>query len=96
MVPKTYSQELRSLGYGYPLRQPEPTGDVSIGDVGFLHNGAFLRLFNVATDWDGIAKEYVVGFEPLTIGPCTTSTLKSGIYTSRSVTQTPVVGGQIG
>ncbi|KAH9932555.1 uncharacterized protein B0H18DRAFT_986207 [Fomitopsis serialis] len=44
-----YAQELLPLGYGYPLWDPSPdpkAGEVEIGDVGFLENGQFMRLFN--------------------------------------------------
>lgn len=51
MSPKdydVYAEHLFKLGKGYPLWQPEPTkfGEVQIGDVGFLWEGAFMRLFN--------------------------------------------------
>lgn len=43
-----YAQRLFKYRHGYPLWQPEPTkfGEVHIGDVGFLRDGAFYRLFN--------------------------------------------------
>lgn len=41
-------------GYGYPLWHPELPDDleIQIGDVGFLRNGAFWRIFN-ATKAEG-------------------------------------------
>lgn len=45
-----YSSTLSTaLQEGYPLWFPEPhdTGEVQIGDVGYIHEGAFVRLFNV-------------------------------------------------
>ena len=30
----------------------QPGGHVSIGDVGYLYNGAFMRMFNVTIPWD--------------------------------------------
>lgn len=45
----TYADQLTSLGFGLPLWHPEPgrNEQVEIGDVGFLHDGQFIRLFNV-------------------------------------------------
>lgn len=66
-----YSQQLTKLGKGYPLWQPEPTkyGEILIGDVGYIQEGAFYRLFNVLRDEsDPINKLGVpVDFKPLTI-----------------------------
>ncbi|GBE87064.1 predicted protein [Sparassis crispa] len=47
-----YTQELWRLRYGYPLWDPElaPGGEVRIGDVGFIHEGAFHRFFNTLPD----------------------------------------------
>ena len=44
-----YAEQLYKSGRGIPLWYPEPsaTGEVQIGDVGFLYNGGFHRLFNV-------------------------------------------------
>ncbi|KZT65362.1 hypothetical protein DAEQUDRAFT_531069 [Daedalea quercina L-15889] len=44
-----YAHELLPLGYGYPLWDPSPdpkAGEIEIGDVGFMENGQFVRLFN--------------------------------------------------
>ena len=43
-----YAEQLISRRHGLPLWQPEPTkfGEVLIGDVGFVQNGCFYRLFN--------------------------------------------------
>lgn len=51
----SYAETLVSQGYGLPLWFPEPgkQGDVEIGDVGFVNEGRFIRLFNAmlpATD----------------------------------------------
>ena len=47
-----YAEELSRKGRGIPLWYPEPSpaGEVQIGDVGILFNGAFHRLFNVRFD----------------------------------------------
>ena len=44
-----YADKLYGSGRGIPLWYPEQsaTGEVQIGDVGFLYNGGFHRLFNV-------------------------------------------------
>ncbi|KAI0715783.1 hypothetical protein C8T65DRAFT_726491 [Cerioporus squamosus] len=44
-----YAKELRDLGFGYPLWVPEPSpesGEVQLGDVGYLSQGKFCFLFN--------------------------------------------------
>lgn len=64
-----YAEELASKGRGTPLWYPEPSerGEVEIGDVGFLYNGGFHRLFNVTVDSDHPfnANGVPEGFEPL-------------------------------
>jgi hypothetical protein len=54
-----YREELSSLYHGLALWDPKPIeelhkqpGHVSIGDVGYLDNGAFVRMFNVTLAWD--------------------------------------------
>lgn len=51
---KIYATKLRTAmpGAGTPLWYPEPheSGEVQIGDVGFLKEGAFIRLLNVDID----------------------------------------------
>lgn len=44
----TYAEQLVGRGYGLPLWHPEPTkfGEVQIGDVGYVDDGCFYRLFN--------------------------------------------------
>lgn len=43
-----YAEQLRDLRCGEPLWQPEPPndGEVEIGDVGYINDGRFTRLFN--------------------------------------------------
>lgn len=43
-----YAKELGSLYYGFPLWDPKPgrTGSIEIGDVGYIEEGHFVRLFN--------------------------------------------------
>lgn len=49
-----YAEQLIPLGRGFPLWEPEPTGlgEVLIGDVGYVDEGAFFRLFNAMLDAD--------------------------------------------
>lgn len=64
-----YVNQLRTLRKGYPLYHPEPPeeGPVEVGDVGYIKEGSFYRLFNVSrsanNSW-GVPN----GFEPLNIG----------------------------
>ena len=68
-----YASQLVHLGYGHPLWRPEPTkfGDVEIGDVGFIDDGCFYRLFNaIRSKDDPINKDGVpINFEPLRLPP---------------------------
>ena len=45
---KVYADELTPRGYGYPLWYPEGRNGVipRIGDVGYILDGAFVRLLN--------------------------------------------------
>ncbi|KAI0701530.1 WD40 repeat-like protein [Cerioporus squamosus] len=49
-----YTKQLFGLGYGYPLWFPEPAQghEINIGDVGYLFQGAFYRLFNATLPED--------------------------------------------
>ncbi|EKM58777.1 uncharacterized protein PHACADRAFT_248867 [Phanerochaete carnosa HHB-10118-sp] len=46
-----YASSLQTLHLGHALWYPEPhgTGELQIGDVGFVDEGAFIRLFNLDT-----------------------------------------------
>lgn len=67
-----YAEQLFRLGHGYPLWDPEPTkhGEVLIGDVGFINEGAFYRLFNATVAADDSLNRYGVpdGYEPFELG----------------------------
>jgi hypothetical protein len=51
-----YREQLSSLYHGIALWEPEPVkafyDKVSIGDVGYVLNGFFYRMFNVKLPWD--------------------------------------------
>lgn len=61
-------------GHGHALWHPSPLDGlhhISIGDVGYLYNGAFIRIFNATLPWDDLSntlfgklEEYV----PLNVG----------------------------
>ena len=51
----TYREQLSSLYEGLALWKPDPGNlydKVSIGDVGYVSEGAFIRMFNVRLPWD--------------------------------------------
>jgi hypothetical protein len=94
-VDSTSKDQLSALSQGIALWDPNPPKEiydkVSIGDVGYLHEGTFIRMFNVMLPWDdpsnnklGVPEFY----EPLDWGPFA-STLKRQFdrvdYYSRSV-----------
>lgn len=54
-----YARQLMMVGHGYPLWNPQPNKrrssdsfdpPVQIGDVGYVSNGTFIRLFNATKD----------------------------------------------
>jgi hypothetical protein len=51
-----YRERLSSLYHGCALWKPEPVGNlynkVLIGDVGYIYNGFFYRMFNVMDSWN--------------------------------------------
>lgn len=51
-----YRDQLTALSLGLALWDPNPPKDiysnVSIGDVGYLQEGIFIRMFNVMLPWD--------------------------------------------
>ena len=59
-----YREQLTSKYHGLALWNPKPVnglydhcGHVSIGDVGYLDDGDFIRLFNVTIPWDDSSNE---------------------------------------
>ena len=51
-----YRDQLSALSQGIALWDPNPPkeiyNNVSIGDVGYLQEGTFIRMFNVVIPWD--------------------------------------------
>ena len=60
-----YQEQLTSKHQGIALWNPNPfrglydCGHVSIGDVGYLDDGRFVRMFNVTLPWDDPSNEKV-------------------------------------
>ena len=50
-----YQDQMTALSHGLALWNPNPLKEiydkVSIGDVGYLHEGSFIRMFNVMLPW---------------------------------------------
>ncbi|KAL0948303.1 hypothetical protein HGRIS_010895 [Hohenbuehelia grisea] len=67
-----YAAALRELGHGHALWVPEPhqSNEVRPGDVGYLHQGAFIRLFSARLPAEHSRNRLFgvpVGFKPLDI-----------------------------
>jgi hypothetical protein len=70
-----YREQLSSQYHGHALWDPNPVeglftdpGHVSIGDVGYLDNGAFMRIFNVKLPRDDPSNKFIEipeGYKPL-------------------------------
>lgn len=89
-----YNKELFHHGFGTALWEPEPTqhGEVLLGDVGYLREGVFFRLFNATRNEDDeIHTTYGVPdkFEPLQLNTFGIHTrpnaLPAGALCSKSV-----------
>ncbi|KAI9456369.1 hypothetical protein BJY52DRAFT_562024 [Lactarius psammicola] len=90
----TYRDQLASLYHGHALWVPDPAGlydRVRVGDVGFVKQGHFLRMFNALLPANDRTQTYGVpeGFVPLNMGPFNnlrTLNLNQGNYCSSTVT----------
>ena len=91
-----YRDQLTALSHGLALWNPNPPkkiyDNVSIGDVGYMHDGTFIRMFNVTLPWDHPSNKLLGKPEPydaLDWGPFT-NTIESHFdrvdHYSRSVT----------
>ena len=94
-----FREQLASLFYGCALWVPDPAPlyqQVSIGDVGYVRDGYFVRMFNVLLEWDDprnhtfcIPEQYT----SLDMGPFVNtrkSKFSKGSYYSRHVTSEEV------
>ena len=77
-VYKVYQDQLTTLSHGLALWDPNPPKEiydkVSIGDVGYLHEGSFIRMFNVMLPWSHESNKRLGEPEPydsLDCGPFT-------------------------
>jgi hypothetical protein len=62
-----YSQQLASLCHGCALWEPDPGqlyDHISIGDVGYVRDGYFIRMFNVLLPWDDPLNRGLRNLEP--------------------------------
>jgi hypothetical protein len=62
-----YNQQLSSLCLGYALWEPDPGklyDQVSVGDVGYIRDGYFIRMFNVLPPRDDHSNTRVGELEP--------------------------------
>jgi hypothetical protein len=72
-----YRDQLSARSHGLALWNPDPLNlydKVSIGDVGYLYEGMFIRMFNVMLPWDHPSNElvgYPEAYNPLDSGPFT-------------------------
>jgi hypothetical protein len=71
-----YRDQLLALSQGIALWNPNPPkkiyNNVSIGDVGYLQEGTFIRMFNVILPWDDPLNRTLGNpdrFESLDCGP---------------------------
>lgn len=59
-----YRDQLTSLYHGLALWNPNPPkmiyNHVSIGDVGYVREGVFIRMFNVILPWDHESNNHLV------------------------------------
>ena len=71
-----YRDQLSSLFHGLALWDPNrPNGPggyakVSIGDVGYLHEGMFIRMFNVTLPWNDPSNILLITPEPYDLLDC--------------------------
>ncbi|KAH9171310.1 hypothetical protein EDB89DRAFT_1118021 [Lactarius sanguifluus] len=91
---ETYRDQLASLYHGHALWAPDPAGlydHVRPGDVGYVMQGHFNRMFNALLPANDPTQVYGVpeGFVPLNMGPfnnISTLNLNHGDYCSPTVT----------
>ena len=100
-----YREQLSSLYHGLALWDPKPVENlheqpdhVSIGDVGYLDNGAFIRMFNVTLPWDdpsnkllGIPDKYE-HIKPKYINFVRSGEIREGEYHSPHVSKAVNIG----
>ncbi len=90
-----YREQLTSLYQGHALWEPSPIRSIydqaSIGDVGYVNEGFFYRMFNVTLPWHHPSNNRLGEpdhYKPLDWGPFANireATLAKGDYYSRNV-----------
>jgi hypothetical protein len=90
-----YREQLTSLYHGHALWEPSPIrtlyDQVTIGDVGYVNEGFFHRMFNVTLPWNHASNNRLGEpdhYKPLDWGPFANireATLAKGDYYSRNV-----------
>jgi hypothetical protein len=92
-----YRAQLTSLFHGHALWEPDPTSlyaQVSVGDVGYVREGCFFRMFNILLEWNDPSNYSLCEPEPhdpLDLGQFANirdSRFSKGDYYSRYVTPT--------
>ena len=93
-----YREQLSSFLQGHALWEPDPDNlykEVSIGDVGYVREGRFFRMFNVLLEWND-SSNYTLcdpeAFPRLDLGKFVNtheSKIYRGVYRSRFVTSIP-------
>ena len=100
-----YREQLSSKYHGLALWDPKPVenlhkqpGHVSIGDVGYLDNGAFMRMFNVTLPWDDPSNRLLGKLEkyehikPRYFGNVRDAEIREGEFFTRDVSEVDNVG----
>lgn len=96
-----YADQLATLKRGFPLWEPDPSGEyeqVEVGDVGYSIWGSFQRFFNILLPADHPSQTRGVPecFEPLILpeARCVkTRILPAGKYMSRGIRHVELSGG---
>ena len=102
-----YREHLSSLHHGVALWDPNPVkklhknpNHVSIGDVGYLDSGAFIRMFNVTLPWNdpsnkllGTPDEYE-RIKPKYLNFVRSGEIREGEYYSPHVSKVDNVGAE--
>ena len=69
-----YQEQLSELSRGLALWNPNPQNKiynrVSIGDVGYMHEGTFIRMFNVILPWNHPSNALLGNPEPYDFLDC--------------------------
>jgi hypothetical protein len=100
-----YQEQLSTQYHGLALWDPKPVeslhkqpAHVSIGDVGYLDNGAFMRMFNVTLPWDDPSNKFLgepekyERIKPSYFGNVRDNEIREGDYYTRRVSKVNNVG----